>query len=308
MPASFILRAGALPPALPVSLPADSTAPRPISDFAEAAAIVARLESLTTRHDVLALGEQVAWRSLGTGTPLVLIHGGHGRWLHWVRNIEALARQHTVYVPDLPGYGASGPLATSPDDLDHLVRVTIASLDQLIGGTTPIHLAGFSFGGLVASHIAAKRGHVRKLALLGSAGHGTPRRQTLAMVNWRRSTDEAAMLEDLRHNLRALMLHDPAHIDALALTVHRDACVQTHFRSKNLSQSGSVAAVLAPLTVPMRFVWGEFDATAQADLAGPVLQDGHPERAWEALPGAGHWLMFERPDAVNSLMLAWFTD
>jgi pimeloyl-ACP methyl ester carboxylesterase len=84
--------------------------------------------------------------------------------------------------------------------------------------------------------------------------------------------------------------------------------VNTHFRSKNLSQSASVPAVLAPLTVPMRFVWGEFDATAQADLAGPVLQDGRAQRAWDAMPGAGHWLMFERPDAVNTLMLEWFTD
>ncbi|GGX30070.1 alpha/beta hydrolase [Pigmentiphaga litoralis] len=295
-------------PALPVSLPAQLSPPTPVTDFAEAAAIIARLESLTTRHDVHALGEHVTWRSLGSGTPLVLIHGGHGSWLHWVRNIETLAQQHTVYVPDLPGYGASGPMTASPDDLDHLVRVTIASLDQLIGESTPLHLAGFSFGGLVASHIAAQRGQVRKLALLGSAGHGTPRRQTLAMVNWRRSTDEAAMLDDLRHNLQALMIHDPAQIDALALTVHRDACVNTHFRSKKLSQSASVPAVLAPLTVPMRCVWGEFDATAQADLAGPVLQDGRSERAWDAMPGAGHWLMFERPDAVNSLMLAWFTD
>jgi 2-hydroxy-6-oxonona-2,4-dienedioate hydrolase len=282
-----------------------SAAPRPVTDPAEAAAIIARLEALTTRHDVHAEGEHVTWRSLGSGTPLVLIHGGHGSWLHWVRNIEALAQRHRVLVPDLPGYGASGPMSSPAADLAHLVRVTRASLDQLVGADTPVNLAGFSFGGLVSSHLAAQRGHIRKLTLIGSAGHGTPRRQTLPMVNWRRSTDEAALIDDLRQNLQSLMLHDPAQIDALALAIHRDACVNTHFRSKNLSQSPSVPPVLASLNTPMRFVWGEFDVTAQADLAGPVLKDGRAERDWQALPGAGHWVQFERPDEVNALLLGW---
>lgn len=52
-------------------------------------------------------GRRVCWRGFGAGRPVVLLHGGHGNWLHWVRNIEALAAHHAVWVPDLPGYGDS---------------------------------------------------------------------------------------------------------------------------------------------------------------------------------------------------------
>jgi pimeloyl-ACP methyl ester carboxylesterase len=46
----------------------------------------------------------------GAGRPLVLVHGGHGSWLHWVRNIEALSAKRTLWIPDLPGYGDSSAL------------------------------------------------------------------------------------------------------------------------------------------------------------------------------------------------------
>ena len=49
----------------------------------------------------------VVWHSWGRGEPLVLLHGGTGSWLHWVRNVEPLARDFTVLVPDLPGSGES---------------------------------------------------------------------------------------------------------------------------------------------------------------------------------------------------------
>lgn len=278
---------------------------KPATDVADARRIIASVTAATTTHDLEFEGSRVRWRSLGSGSPLVLLHGGHGNWLHWVRNAEALARQHTVWLPDMPGYGESGPLAGA-NDLANLVRTTVATLNQLLGADTDIDLGGFSFGGLVAAHVAKQRGHIRKIGLVGSAGHGTPRRQSIPMVNWRRSDDEAAMLADLRHNLLALMIHDPADLDALALEVHRLACVNTHFRSKALSQAAKVPELLADMHVPMLFAWGEHDVTAQAALAGPVLQDGHPERTWLSLAGAGHWVQFEQPARINELLLRWF--
>jgi pimeloyl-ACP methyl ester carboxylesterase len=31
----------------------------------------------------------VVWRSWGSGPPLLLLHGLHGSWMHWVRNVAA---------------------------------------------------------------------------------------------------------------------------------------------------------------------------------------------------------------------------
>ena len=52
------------------------------------------------------------YREVGSGPPLVLLHGGYGSWMHWIRNVGPLARQFTVIAPDMPGLGDS---ATPPE-------------------------------------------------------------------------------------------------------------------------------------------------------------------------------------------------
>ena len=46
----------------------------------------------------------------GSGDPLIVLHGGANGAGAWIENIEELARNYTVYLPDLPGYGRSQPM------------------------------------------------------------------------------------------------------------------------------------------------------------------------------------------------------
>ena len=256
-----------------------------------------------TLHRMGDAGRAVSWRRYGSGEPLVLIHGGHGSWLHWVRNIERLATRHEVWVPDMPGFGASDVLPRETSFIE-FVDALVAAVDLAVGRGRPIHLAGFSFGAVVAAHLALRRGAVHKLALLGPTGHGGRRREASAMVNWRRSIVPADMLADLRHNLEVLMLHGP--VDPLALEIHRYSCVQTRYRSKQTSQSPVLPPVLAQLQLPMLMVWGEHDATGVPEEIGPLYQDGRAERHWQSIPGAGHWVQYEAAEAVNKLLLDWY--
>ena len=115
-------------------------------DDERARTLIARLAAQGTFRRVDFDGGSVAWRRFGTGPPFVLLHGGHGSWLHWGRNNETLASRFTVWVPDLPGYGDSDvPKAPT---LAALVEATVSTLDAVVGAGTPIDLAGFSFGGL----------------------------------------------------------------------------------------------------------------------------------------------------------------
>lgn len=257
------------------------------------------------RHDLPFDGGHVTWRCLGEGPPLVLLHGGHGSWAHWVRNLDALARRFRVCVADLPGYGDSSA-PTSPT-LASLLEATLQTLDALVGAGTPIALAGFSFGGLVAARLAGQRGAVSELALLGPAGHGGPRRPRGDLRSWREaqaSNDQAALRQIMRHNLQLHMLASPA--DDRALAIHTQACLRTRFHSKRISRAGGLADSLRGLTCPVLLVWGEHDVTATPPELAPLLAAQCLHAQTHVLANAGHWVQYEAAEQVNALLANWF--
>jgi 2-hydroxy-6-oxonona-2,4-dienedioate hydrolase len=275
--------------------------------------VVVALLARTELHRVDHQGRFVNWRTLGDGPPLVLLHGGHGNWLHWVRNIDALAARHRVWVPDMPGFGQSDDLDGHPHDprrLDRLVEALRATLEGLAGAVT-IDLAGFSFGGLVAAQLAVRlaeaRGGVGRLALLGPGGHGGGRPRDVELADWRLN-DPAARHAALRQNLEAFMLHDRRAADALALSVHAQACEATRFRSKALSRAGGLQVALDRAACPVLLVWGEHDVTGVPAELGPALCADRPQRHWMLVPEAGHWVQYEAADTVNARLIRWFGD
>ena len=271
-----------------------------------AAAFLVELEGIGERHDVAFEGGHVCWRRFGEGAPLVLLHGGHGRWLHWARNIRALASRHTVWVPDLPGYGDSD--APVEPSLASLVDATMNTLDTLVGNGRPIALVGFSFGALVAANLAARRGSVTHLALLGPGGHGTARRPRGELRSWREAAqahDPVALADAMRHNLLMHMLHAADAADAVALHIHTDACLKTRFRSKPISRAAGLSQALDLCDASLLLAWGEHDVTAVPEQLARSLGNGREPCRTKVIAGAGHWVQYERADQTNALLLAW---
>jgi pimeloyl-ACP methyl ester carboxylesterase len=262
------------------------------------------LNNIGRRHSLEHEGRVTSWREFGAGTPVVLVHGGHGSWLHWASNIEALSASHRVLVPDLPCYGESDALPEH-GGFPAIVESMARSVDQLVGPGASINLAGFSFGGVVAGQLALLRGGVRKLALLGAVGHGRRRRPTAPLVGWQDAPDQQTMLAALRHNLSALMLHGP--VDALALEIHHYSCLRTRYHSKRTSLSPLLTTTLEQLDMPVLMLWGEHDPTGDPAEVGPLWQACRPERQFEIIPGAGHWVQYEAADEVNDRLAGWFT-
>jgi len=88
----------------------------------------------------------------GDGPPLVLLHGFAMHGGVFAPILQALARRHRVHVVDLPGHGYSSEAqATSLAGVADAVVSSLA-LDE------PATFLGWSFGGLVAQHIAHARG------------------------------------------------------------------------------------------------------------------------------------------------------
>lgn len=256
-------------------------------------------------------GRVVAWRRFGAGRPLVLVHGGHGDWAHWIRNIEALAQQREVWVPDLPGYGDSDDAA--PDGgLASVVGPLAATLDLLVGRDTPVDVVGFSFGGLVAAHLAVQRPGIERLVLLGPGGHGGRRRPRGALLNWKPAAaagDAAALESVMRHNLAMHMLSaEAAAIDPLAVAIHTRACLRTRFRSKEISRAGGLFDTLAAYRGDVLTLWGEHDITADPAALAANLPAGDARHRVEVIRDAGHWVPYERADAVNARLRTWLDE
>ncbi|WP_454726724.1 MULTISPECIES: alpha/beta fold hydrolase [Cupriavidus] len=267
-----------------------------------AAATVAALERQARRVVTEAGGCRVVWRGFGQGRPLVLLHGGHGSWLHWLRNIEALAARRTVWAPDMPGFGESGDV---PSELAAITGALAAAAVRLPGCADGFDLAGFSFGGLVAANVAAARAGVHRLALLGPGGHGGARRQQQALVDWRKAPDAAALAQAMRHNLAAFMIADPGKIDAVALHAHTESCRHTRFRSKPISRAGGLREALDSFGGEVLLAWGEHDVTADPVPAGEAMTQGSARRQARIVTGAGHWVQYEAHAEVNALLDGW---
>src|SRR6266700_1161644 len=113
------------------------------------AEFVAALERQRSRVTTPGGDGDVVWRVWGRGDPLVLLHGGTGSWLHWIRNVEDLARDFAVIAADIPGSGESAT-PEPPPTADRIATSMLAGLDRLIGPDNGFAIAGFSMGGMIA--------------------------------------------------------------------------------------------------------------------------------------------------------------
>src|SRR5713101_4198486 len=95
-------------------------------------ALVAGIAAEADRIETPCGDGTMVWRCWGGGPPLVLLHGGYGSWMHWIRNVPPLSRQFRVIAPDLPGLGES---AIPPEPW------TAAGLAAIIGEGLDIVLA-----------------------------------------------------------------------------------------------------------------------------------------------------------------------
>jgi pimeloyl-ACP methyl ester carboxylesterase len=97
-------------------------------------------------------GRRIAFRRMGEGPPLVLVHGGLGDSRDWRRQLNELSNEFTVVAWDPPGSGSSSdPPETfgMPDYADCL-----AAFIGALGLQRP-HVLGLSFGGRLVLELTA---------------------------------------------------------------------------------------------------------------------------------------------------------
>lgn len=249
---------------------------------------------------------RMTWRAWGEGLPLVLLHGGFGSWRHWIRNIAPLAEVARVTAADLPGLGDSD-VAPQPHDAPSLGRIVADGVARLFPADLPLVLAGFSLGSVIAAHAAAHLGmRVRRLVLIGPSGLGAYWRNRPERLRRRPREGTPGMLRQVViHNLGASMISDRACIDELAITVHSELIQQRRgLMGLPISASTALLDVLPRIAPRTHIVYGADDCYAEPSAAAAVahLKRVFPQLRTSLVPGAGHWVNFERASLVNRLV------
>ncbi len=246
---------------------------------------------------------RMVWHVWGSGPPLALLHGGYGSWTHWIRNVLALSRAFTVAAPDLPGLGESAT-PPEPHTAEGLAQIIVAGLEQVFPKHAALHIAGFSFGGVLGGPVAAQLGdRVRTFTIVGSNGLGLVRQPT-ALRRVPERASEAELLDVARHNLGALMIADPAKIDELAVYIQSQNAPRGRVKSRRFSRADTLVRALPRVRARLDGIWGERDATAYPHLddRARTLRSIQPGSRFEVIAGAGHWVQYEAADRFNPLL------
>jgi pimeloyl-ACP methyl ester carboxylesterase len=265
---------------------------------------VAVLEA-ASRLELTPCGQgEMVWHVWGDGEPVVLLHGGAGSWTHWVRNIGALLRDgRSVFVPDMPGFGAS-VAAPGVDDADGLPLWIARGLGMLLGDTV-VELVGFSFGGLVAGlfSVAYPR-RTRSLVLCGAPALSAVPMPPVDLGAWQDVPKGPARDEIHRHNLAVLMLAQPASIDALALALHAANVERDRMRRRRLMRTDLLLRTLPKIECPVSGIWGEEDALyrERRSIVQLALQQARKPRSLAFIPGGGHWVQYERHEEFDAAL------
>lgn len=247
----------------------------------------------------------LAWREWGQGPALVLLHGGYGSWLHWLRNVRDLAKHHRVLVPDLPGHGDSAlpPMPFTPASLAEIVA---AGLAELLAGEEPFDIVGFSVGGIVGGILAAQLpARVGTLILFGPNGMALPfdPLPPLERIGDAMAEEEAAAAH--RHNLAALMIADPERVDDMAVFIQSETTRLARLSIKGIPEAGDLLAALPGVKARICGLWGEHDAFVGSHLEArrELLERFQPGLDFRVIEGAGHWAPFEAPGESNRILL-----
>ena len=250
---------------------------------------------------------------IGSGPPLVFVHGLSGCWQNWLLNIPEFMDSHRVIAVDLPGFGAS-PMPTE--------KITISGygrwLDRLFEeiDVDAAAVVGNSMGGFIAAEAAIAIPHrVERLVLVAAAGLSIERQRNDGVLRALEVTENVSQfmmarllsksdkLVARRRGRKLLMYFVAAHPEEMDPRVVRE-------QMSGANPPGFVPALDALTSYPIRdriseiecptlIVWGP------KDMLVPI-KDAYefdrliPDSQLLIYDDTGHVPMLERPERFNA--------
>jgi pimeloyl-ACP methyl ester carboxylesterase len=241
--------------------------------------------------------------------PVLLLHGiggGRGAWgdAGSATGAALAAAGHLTLAVDFPGYGLSPTI--EPFDLAGLARSVVALIDHL--GAGPAVLVGHSMGGMVAQEVAALAPDRLAGLVLASTSPAFGKPGGDWQRDFRQSRfaplDAGLGMAGLAAQLVPAMVAPGTTPPVLAAAQAMMAGVPeaTYRSAVTALVSFDRKANLPAITVPTLVITGEHDRTAAPEVSRRMA-----ERIAGAtctiVPGAGHLLNLEQPQAFNAALL-----
>jgi pimeloyl-ACP methyl ester carboxylesterase len=266
-------------------------------------------------------GRQVNVVELGSGPPIVFIHGLSGSWQNWLEQLPVFAREHRVIAFDLPGFGAS-EMPAQKISISGYGRFVHALLDELGVGSAAV--VGNSMGGFIGIELAIRfPERVERMVLVSAAG---------LSIEYLRNERALAVLNVTENRLAAYSGWLASRSDALArrpgarrlifgIVAHRPERLPGPLVAEQVRGSGKPGFVpaldaltdypirdrLGEVACPTLIVWGADDKLVPARDADEFARL-IPNARKVVWPETGHVAMIERPAAFNALLDAFLAE
>jgi epoxide hydrolase A/B len=271
----------------------------------------------------------------GAGPLVVLCHGFPELGYSWRHQIPALvAAGHRVIAPDMRGFGrSSAPAGVEGYDVVTLSRDLTGLLDAL--GEESAVFIGHDWGAAVVWHLAVLEPE-RVRAVAGLSVPFVPRAPAPPIEIMRANLGEdfymvwfqepgvadAALGADVRRTLTSTRVWTaqwadeeeapplPRWLSQEELDVYVEAFARTGFTGglnyyRNIDRNWELMEPFAARRIvqPAMFLTGERDPVRQFMPMEAMDGMATDMRAQVVVPGAGHWVQQEAPDAVNRALL-----
>ena len=96
-------------------------------------------------------------------------------------------------------------------------------------------------------------------------------------------------------------------VDDLSLYIHRSNVDRGRIKSRRLSVSDTLLKTLPNIKAKIGGIWGAFDSTGggleQIITRAQIFRRYQPDAPFDIIDDAGHWVMYEQPEAFNASFL-----
>lgn len=239
------------------------------------------------------------------GPPLVLLHGYGGSYADWLLAARDLTPNFRVFVPDLPGWGASTRLPNADYGYGAQVDRLHGFIEALQVGQ--VALAGHSMGGAIAGLYAAKYPKdVAALVLVDSAGVHFKENDFVRELKAGRSPFDIDDRAGFQH-LESMLFADPPSVPPRIQDVFVERSKQNRtFRDKVLRELAAPDARFAlepklpDITAPTLAIWCMQDAIIDPSALDAIRKGltRSPDIGVTQLHGCGHMSIMEKPREV----------